>query len=346
MPEPSLSITADEQDDLPRTIRRERDARDREAREKAAVVPTGDRADRAGAQRRRFPPAGAGRHRDRLRRVVRQADDVLHQGGVRRHTGTAAADGAALAVRPRPAAGLPATPQDEDPDLRAAVGTGYRFRTTSLGRRRRWLASTGQTAACAGIATASISSSQAGSKMPVMMTVSATGRSPSTARRTSRFVQVIGPVGQEDRHLDEVVEAHAGGAQLRLDVGPGEPRLILELLGQRAVGAHGDLAADEQQPLGADDLHRLRVAAGRLHRIGRVERPFLDRRSWLASQHPSRHGVELGEQGRIARVGRGDDGHVERPVGADRAGRMLAREVARQALDQPVRLVDVGAAAP
>ena len=41
MPEPSLSITADEQDDLPRTIRRERDARDREAREKAAVVPTG-----------------------------------------------------------------------------------------------------------------------------------------------------------------------------------------------------------------------------------------------------------------------------------------------------------------
>lgn len=40
MPEPSLSITAEE-DDLPRTIRRERDARDREAREKAAVVPTG-----------------------------------------------------------------------------------------------------------------------------------------------------------------------------------------------------------------------------------------------------------------------------------------------------------------
>ena len=36
-------------------------------------------------------------------------------------------------------------------------------------------------------ATASISSSQAGSKMPVMMTVRATGRSPSTARRTSRF---------------------------------------------------------------------------------------------------------------------------------------------------------------
>jgi hypothetical protein len=40
MPEPSLSITAEEEDDLPRTIRRERDARDREAREKAAVVPT------------------------------------------------------------------------------------------------------------------------------------------------------------------------------------------------------------------------------------------------------------------------------------------------------------------
>jgi hypothetical protein len=40
MPEPSLTITAEE-DDLPRTIRRERDARDREARERAAVVPTG-----------------------------------------------------------------------------------------------------------------------------------------------------------------------------------------------------------------------------------------------------------------------------------------------------------------
>jgi hypothetical protein len=40
MPEPSLTITAEE-DDLPRTIRREREARDREARERAAVVPTG-----------------------------------------------------------------------------------------------------------------------------------------------------------------------------------------------------------------------------------------------------------------------------------------------------------------
>ena len=40
MAEPSLSMTADE-DDLPRTIRRERDAREREARERAAVVPTG-----------------------------------------------------------------------------------------------------------------------------------------------------------------------------------------------------------------------------------------------------------------------------------------------------------------
>ena len=40
MAEPSLSMTADE-DDLPRPIRRERDAREREARERAAVVPTG-----------------------------------------------------------------------------------------------------------------------------------------------------------------------------------------------------------------------------------------------------------------------------------------------------------------
>ena len=36
----------------------------------------------------------------------------------------------------------------------------------------------------------------------------------------------------------------------------------------------------------------------------------------------------------IARLRRRDDGDVERAVGADRAGRMLAREVARQPLDQ------------
>ena len=36
MPEPTFSLTAD--DDLPRTVRRERDARDREARERAAAA--------------------------------------------------------------------------------------------------------------------------------------------------------------------------------------------------------------------------------------------------------------------------------------------------------------------
>lgn len=58
MPEPSLSITAEE-DDLPRTIRRERDARDREAREKAAVVvPTGPTAlERSGGDFRLPAPA-------------------------------------------------------------------------------------------------------------------------------------------------------------------------------------------------------------------------------------------------------------------------------------------------
>ena len=40
MPEPTLTIAADEED-LPRTIRREREARNREAREKTPVVPTG-----------------------------------------------------------------------------------------------------------------------------------------------------------------------------------------------------------------------------------------------------------------------------------------------------------------
>src|SRR5207237_593433 len=44
-------------------------------------------------------------------------------------------------------------------------------------------------------------------------------------------------------------------------------------------------------------------------------------RSWLAPQHPSRHGVELFQQCGVARVRRGDDGDVERAVGADRAGR-------------------------
>ena len=59
MPEPSLSMTAEEEDDLPRTIRRERDAREREAREQAAVVPTGPTAlERSGGDYacRRRPP--------------------------------------------------------------------------------------------------------------------------------------------------------------------------------------------------------------------------------------------------------------------------------------------------
>jgi hypothetical protein len=57
MPEPSLTITAEE-DDLPRTIRREREARDREARERAAVVPTGPTAwERSGDFRMPAPAA-------------------------------------------------------------------------------------------------------------------------------------------------------------------------------------------------------------------------------------------------------------------------------------------------
>lgn len=40
MSEPSLSMTADDDDDLPRTIRRERDAREREARERQAAIPS------------------------------------------------------------------------------------------------------------------------------------------------------------------------------------------------------------------------------------------------------------------------------------------------------------------
>jgi hypothetical protein len=56
MPEPSLTITAEE-DDLPRTIRRERDARDREARERAAVVPTGPTALEHGGDFRMPAPA-------------------------------------------------------------------------------------------------------------------------------------------------------------------------------------------------------------------------------------------------------------------------------------------------
>ena len=59
------------------------------------------------------------------------------------------------------------------------------------------------------------------------------------------------------------------------------------------------------------------AAAGRL-RLGR--RP----------EHPPRHGVELGEQRRIARLRRGHHGVLQRPVGADRAWLVLARKIADQ----------------
>ena len=50
--------------------------------------------------------------------------------------------------------------------------------------------------------------------------------------------------------------------------------------------------------------------------------------SWTASQKSCCHRVELVEERRITHLGRGHDRMIERPIGADRAGLVLGREVA------------------
>ena len=51
--------------------------------------------------------------------------------------------------------------------------------------------------------------------------------------------------------------------------------------------------------------------------------------------------LELREQLRIARLGRGDQGGVERPVGTDRARLMLAREIAGEPRHQRLGLFGI-----
>ena len=123
MPEPTFALTLD--DDLPRTIRREREAREREGRRVSgrsarARLPSP-------SARRRSSRAGAGRHRGRFRRAVQQADVLFHQGGVRRRAGPDRADRHALAVRAGSAGFLPAAAQAQDPDLRP-LGTALAHR--------------------------------------------------------------------------------------------------------------------------------------------------------------------------------------------------------------------------
>src|SRR5262245_41059392 len=50
----------------------------------------------------------------------------------------------------------------------------------------------------------------------------------------------------------------------------------------------------------------------------------------LDLQHAAGDGVELRQQGGVARFRRRDDGGIQRAIGADRAGLVLAREILRQ----------------
>jgi hypothetical protein len=79
--------------------------------------------------------------------------------------------------------------------------------------------------------------------------------------------------------------------------------------------------------------HSIKLHLGRLPRL----------RATLARlpEHPTRHRIELRQQGRIAGLGRGDERHVEGAVGADGAGGVLTGEGAGEPLDQAVRLVHV-----
>src|SRR5687768_2535475 len=63
--------------------------------------------------------------------------------------------------------------------------------------------------------------------------------------------------------------------------------------------------------------------------------------SGCSTEHPPGNCVELGEQRRFALLGRGHDGVIERPVGADRARLMLAREVADQPDEQPLHALAI-----
>src|SRR5262249_4065031 len=64
--------------------------------------------------------------------------------------------------------------------------------------------------------------------------------------------------------------------------------------------------------------------------------------SQLFSEHPAGHCIEPAQKVRVAGLRRRDQCRVERPVGTDRARLVLAREVAREPRNQPLRLLGVG----
>ena len=93
---------------------------------------------------------------------------------------------------------------------------------------------------CQAARSASISSSHFSSKMPVMMVVSPTLAAAERLVARAAVVGDVFAVGQEDRHLDQIVERHAGGAQLRDDVLPRQaapdPRKLSGTLPSAATG--------------------------------------------------------------------------------------------------------------
>ena len=51
-------------------------------------------------------------------------------------------------------------------------------------------------------------------------------------------------VRQDGGDLDEIVQGHAGGLELRFEILPGEPALLDDICGDGAVHPLADLAAD------------------------------------------------------------------------------------------------------
>jgi len=90
-------------------------------------------------------------------------------------------------------------------------------------------------------ATASISRSQASSKIPAITTVNAVSRPPRTSFRTERIEESVAPISEISPVHDQIVESHAGGLERRFDVIPGEPALRFQTVRHGTVDPDRDL---------------------------------------------------------------------------------------------------------
>ena len=218
----------------------------------------------------------------------------------------AALPGAALRRRPgqcirRPAAAgvVPARPRRVAP---GAIGAGrpgrarrgVRDRLGALGRRRpgdlhrqpggrggagrmprhrslvRHQRAEAQLELSQAAARTSISSSQAGSKISAMTTVSGGTVAVEDLGADLAVGGGDGPRAEVRRHLDDVADGHARGGQHRVDVRPDHPALLLGRFRHLTAQRLRSLPADQQPPTRVRHLEPVRVAALRGGDVGGI----------------------------------------------------------------------------